>query len=195
MRGSRGGGRVGCLSLGLGACPWVVVVVPLGFAMSSFVPASVVVGSVVRPASSFSVVASGVVVGLSWDAVRSAVVVELSGGARLACLARALGGAGSSDASALVAALRAARASGVVVELVGAPGARGSVLAGYFCGVRASELSLAPSSLGALLRARLDAPVVSVKRRVSAIEYAAWLQARAEERAREVEAAWASLGL
>jgi len=40
------GGRVVCLSLGLGACPWVVVSVPLGFAMSAVSSSSGVVVSV-----------------------------------------------------------------------------------------------------------------------------------------------------
>jgi len=46
LLGRSRGGRVVCLSLGLGACPWVVVVVPLGFAMSAVSSSSGVVVSV-----------------------------------------------------------------------------------------------------------------------------------------------------
>ena len=103
----------------------------------SFVPASLRVGSRVVSSSRFLPVVSGVVSSLSWDARRLAVVAVV-GGVSLVCLASGLGGVGSPDAVALVAALRSARASGVAVDVWGAPGASGRVCPGYFCGVSAA---------------------------------------------------------
>ena len=116
-------GAVSSLSL----CP--AAPAPVGF-----VPASVSVGGRLVPSSCFLPVVSGVVSALSWDAARGAVVAVV-GGRRLLCLASALGGTGSADSVALVAALRAARRGGSVVQVWGAPGASGRVASGYFCGV------------------------------------------------------------
>lgn len=112
------------------------VAVPPSF--SGFVPSSLRVGSRVVSSSRFLPVVSGVVSSLSWDSRRGAVVAVV-GGVSLACLASGLGGAGSSDAVALVAALREARRSGVAVSVWGAPGSSGRVCPGYFCGVTAAE--------------------------------------------------------
>ena len=98
-----------------------------------FVPASVSLGARLVPSSRFLPVGSGVVSALSWDAARGAVVAVV-GGRRLVCLVAALGGAGSADSVALVAALRAARRGGWEVQVWGAPGVSGRVASGYFCG-------------------------------------------------------------
>jgi hypothetical protein len=120
------------------ALPVVGAFAPVSAPPVSFLPASVSLGRAgVVPSSRFLPVASGVVSGLSWDSVRGAVVVSLSSGASFRCLAAGVGGVGSPDAVGLVAALRAARKSGVPVRLVGAPGASGRVASGYFCGITA----------------------------------------------------------
>jgi len=120
-----------------GAVSPVVAPAPVAscpLASGAGVPASLRVGSRVVPSSSFLPVVSGVVSSLSWDARRSAVVAVV-GGRSLLCLASGLGGVGAPAAVALVAALRVARASGVVVDVWGAPGSSGRVCPGYFCGV------------------------------------------------------------
>ena len=109
-------------------------VAPLSVAGGSFRPAFVCLGSRVVPSAWFRPVVSGVVSSLSWDLARSAVVAVV-GGHSFVCLASALGGVGSPDAVALVAALRVARRAGVPVSLLGAPGASGVVRPGYFCAV------------------------------------------------------------
>ena len=151
------------------ALPVAAPVCPL--ASGAGVPASVVVAGRVVASSRFVPVASGVVSACSAADPRGVVCVV--GGRSFRCLWSALGGAGSPAAVSLVAALRAARASGVAVDLWCAPGRGGLPCPGYFCAVsgRALEALLssvldapvapvpvAPaSSVGALLRAKLDA--------------------------------------
>jgi hypothetical protein len=104
--------------------------------VAGFVPASLRVGARVVPASAFLPVASGVVSGLSGLGVRASGGFScVVGGVAFRCLASGLGGAGSPAFLGLLGALRAARSSGVPVSLVGAPGARGVVCPGFFCGV------------------------------------------------------------
>jgi len=114
-----------------------VVVPPVAPAFVGFVPAALRVGGRVVSSSRFLPVVSGVVSSLSWDAGRGAVVAVV-GGHRLLCLSSGLGGVGSPDAVALVAALRVARSSGAPVQVWGAPGSSGCVCPGYFCGVSAA---------------------------------------------------------
>jgi len=111
---------------------------------STFVPSSLVVGRLVREASSFSRVAHGVVTSVS--RVRgnvpgsfSAVVVGLDSGASFRCLASGLGGSDSASWDSLCAALLSCREARAHVSLVGAPGASGSVCRGFFCGVSANS--------------------------------------------------------
>ena len=102
----------------------------------SFVPSAARVGALVVPAEAFRAVGEGVLSSFGWDAARSGIWVVV-GGRRFLCLVKAVGGFGSPGAVALAGAVRAARASGRVVSLVGAPGARGRVAVGYFCGLAA----------------------------------------------------------
>lgn len=110
----------------------------------TFVPSSLVVGRLVREASSFSRVAHGVVTSVS--RVRgnvpgsfSAVVVGLDSGASFRCLASGLGGSDSASWDSLCAALLSCREARAHVSLVGAPGASGSVCRGFFCGVEVNS--------------------------------------------------------
>jgi hypothetical protein len=99
------------------------------------VPRSVVVAGRAVSSSSFVPAASGVVSAVSAADPRGVVCVV--GGVRFRCLWSALGGSASPAALSLVAALRAARASGVVVDLWCAPGRSGLPCPGYFCAVSA----------------------------------------------------------
>ena len=88
------------------------------------------------PSSRFVSVASGVVSSVGWCPRRRGLLVSLASGASFCCLVSGLpGGFGGPAAVALAASLRSARASGAVVSVLGAPGARGSVCPGYFCGL------------------------------------------------------------
>jgi hypothetical protein len=115
---------------------WVAApLLPVAPVAVSFVPSRVVVGSRLVPSSSFVPARDGVVSACSASDPRGLVVVV--GGVSFRCLWSALGGAGSPDAVALVAACRAARASGLAVRLWVAPGKSGLGCPGYFCGVEA----------------------------------------------------------
>jgi hypothetical protein len=97
------------------------------------VPSSVVVAGRSVSSSRFVPAASGVVSAVSAADPRGVVCVV--GGRSFRCLWSALGGAGSPAALSLVAALRAARGSGVAVDLWCAPGRSGLPCPGYFCAV------------------------------------------------------------
>lgn len=99
------------------------------------VPFSVVVAGRSVPSSAFVPVALGVVSAVSAADPRGVVCVV--GGRSFRCLWSALGGRSSPAAVGLVAALRAARASGVSVDLWCAPGRGGLPCPGYFCAVSA----------------------------------------------------------
>jgi hypothetical protein len=125
-----------------------------------FAPASLSLGRAGSvPASRFVPVASGVVSFVGWCPRRRGLLVSLASGASFCCLVSGLpGGFGGPAAVALAASLRSARASGVVVSVLGAPGSRGSVCPGYFCGLAV------PPSLGERLSAELAGPEAFVFR-------------------------------
>ena len=102
-----------------------------------FAPSSLSLGRAGSvPASRFVPVASGVVVSVGWCPRRSGLLVSLASGASFCCLVSGLpGGFAGPAAVALAASLRSARASGAVVSVLGAPGSRGSVCPGFFCGL------------------------------------------------------------
>ena len=111
---------------------------------SSFVPASLVVGRLVRESSSFERVSHGVVASVSRVAgaeagVYSAVVVRLESGVSFRCLASGLGGSGSLNWVALCASLIQCRDASAHVTLLGATGAGGRVCPGFFCGVQVNS--------------------------------------------------------
>ncbi len=110
-----------------------VLVCPL--ASGAGVPSSVVVAGRSVPSSAFVPAASGVVSAVSAADPRGVVCVV--GGRSFRCLWSALGGRSSPAAVALVSALRAARGSGVAVDLWCAPGRSGLPCPGYFCAVSA----------------------------------------------------------
>jgi hypothetical protein len=116
------------------AAPVLPVAPPAPVAVS-FVPGRVSVGARLVSSGSFVPAARGVVSACSASDPRGLVVVV--GGRSFRCLWSALGGVGSPDAVALVAACRAARASGAPVVLWVAPGKSGLGCPGYFCGVEA----------------------------------------------------------
>jgi len=99
------------------------------------VPASVFVAGRSVSSSAFVPAASGVVSAVSAADPRGVVCVV--GGRSFRCLWSALGGRSSPAAVALVSALRAARGSGVAVDLWCAPGRSGLACPGYFCAVSA----------------------------------------------------------
>ena len=115
------------------------VAVAPAVAFVPFAPASLSLGrSGSVPASRFVPVASGVVASVGWCPRRSGVLVSLASGASFCCLVSGLpGGFGGPAAVSLAASVRSALASGAVVSVLGAPGARGSVCSGYFCGLAA----------------------------------------------------------
>jgi hypothetical protein len=117
---------------------WVAApVLPVAPAAVSFLPSRVSVSGRLVSSSAFLCVVSGVVSGCSGADPRGLVVVV--GGATFRCLWSALGGRSSADAVALLAACRAARASGAPVTLCCAPGSSGRPAKGYFCGVLTEE--------------------------------------------------------
>ena len=115
------------------------VAVAPSVAFVPFAPASLSLGrSGSVPAARFVPVASGVVASVGWCPRRSGVLVSLASGASFCCLVSGLpGGFGGPAAVSLAASVRSALASGAVVSVLGAPGARGSVCSGYFCGLAA----------------------------------------------------------
>ena len=115
------------------------VAVAPAVAFVPFAPASLSLGrSGSVPAARFVPVASGVVASVGWCPRRSGVLVSLASGASFCCLVSGLpGGFGGPAAVSLAASVRSALASGAVVSVLGAPGARGSVCSGYFCGLAA----------------------------------------------------------
>ena len=115
------------------------VAVAPAVAFVPFAPASLSLGRAGSvPAARFVPVASGVVASVGWCPRRSGVLVSLASGASFCCLVSGLpGGFGGPAAVALRDSVRSARASGAVVSVLGAPGSRGSVCSGYFCGLAA----------------------------------------------------------
>jgi hypothetical protein len=104
-------------------------------ALASFAPHAVDVAGRLVPSSAFVEAVSGVVSGCSGADPRGLVVVV--GGVPFRCLWSALGGRSSQAAEGLLAACRAARASGAPVTLWVAPGKSGRGARGYFCAITA----------------------------------------------------------